>query len=183
MNGTVQRLDNFLPEVTFNHIQKMLMDVSGQFPYNYRSGLSFPEDRGFIFSNTLFHDYPTPLKNMHPHPMQIIRRDMEPWFNSIAIPLVSRLSMSRLLRVFVNCNPRMSRIDPLMSAFHTDFDSPHLVGIYCVNTCNGYTEFEDNTRLESIANTMYVFDGSLAHRAVMQTDENIRVNINIGFEE
>jgi hypothetical protein len=43
--------------------------------------------------------------------------------------------------------------------------------------------FEDGTECPSIANTMYIFDGRMQHCCVHQTDENIRVNINMDWEE
>ena len=106
-------------------------------------------------------------------------------FNQLGIPLVSRISMSRLLRMKINCYPRQTKIiaDRTFGGMHVDFERPHVVGIYCVNTNNGYTLFEDGTECPSIANTMYIFDGSMQHSCVHQTDTNIRVNINMDWEE
>ena len=44
-------------------------------------------------------------------------------------------------------------------------------------------ELEDGTKLESIENSLVVFNGDIKHRSVGQTDENIRVNINIDWIE
>ena len=56
-----------------------------------------------------------------------------------------------------------------------------MVGLYSLNTCNGFTEFEDGDNADSIANSMIIFDGTLKHRSVSQTDENARINININY--
>ena len=53
--------------------------------------------------------------------------------------------------------------------------------IYYVNTCNGYTEFEDGTIVESVANRMAVFSSSILHRGVTQTDTKVRCVINCNW--
>lgn len=101
------------------------------------------------------------------------------FFNSICIPVVSRMSISELLRIKVNCYPRTA--EPVKSSLHVDYDHPHMVGLYSVNTCNGWTEFENGEKAGSIANSMVIFDGNTKHQSVSQTDEELRVNLNINF--
>ena len=65
---------------------------------------------------------------------------------------------------------------------HVDDVIPHMVGLYSVNNNNGYTLFEDGTKVKSVENQMVIFDGSRKHCSVAQTDTNVRVNININFQ-
>jgi len=75
------------------------------------------------------------------------------------------------------------------SDFHVDWKNPHTqegcknmtVGIYYVNTNNGYTEFEDGSKVESVANRFVSFTGDLIHRGVSQTDTKERVVINLNY--
>ena len=75
------------------------------------------------------------------------------------------------------------------SDFHVDWKNPYTkkgcknmtVGIYYVNGNNGYTEFEDGTRVESVANRFVSFAGDLPHRGVSQTDTKERVVINFNY--
>ena len=53
--------------------------------------------------------------------------------------------------------------------------------IFYVNTNNGYTEFEDGTKVESIANRIVTFPASTVHRGTSCTDQNIRVIINFNY--
>ena len=55
------------------------------------------------------------------------------------------------------------------------------VGIYYVNGNNGYTEFEDGTKVESVENRFVSFAGDLIHRGVNQTDTKERVVINFNY--
>ena len=65
---------------------------------------------------------------------------------------------------------------------HRDYAYPHQVALFSLNTCNGYTYFEDTKeKVPSIANQLVIFDGNRNHCSVAQTDENLRINININI--
>ena len=54
--------------------------------------------------------------------------------------------------------------------------------MYYINTCNGYTKFEDcETVVESIANRCLVFPSQLRHTGTNVTDENKRLIINMNY--
>ena len=53
--------------------------------------------------------------------------------------------------------------------------------IFYVNTNNGYTKFEDGTKVESVANRMVTFPANMKHTGTSCTDEKIRVVINFNY--
>jgi len=53
--------------------------------------------------------------------------------------------------------------------------------IFYVNTNNGYTKFEDGTKVESIANRLVTFPANLKHTGTSCTDERTRVVINFNY--
>ena len=53
--------------------------------------------------------------------------------------------------------------------------------IFYLNSNNGYTEFEDGTKVESVANRFVSFPSTLKHRGTSCTDENVRVVINFNY--
>jgi hypothetical protein len=171
-----QRIDNFLPQGLFEDMRSLLMngDENQIMPWFYRAGMAdYGDTEGFLFGNDIFKNEIIP--------------DME-LFQEIGVPIVSRLPMEHLLRIKINCHPRQTLRDAEnypASRFHRDrgLTEGYTVGIYSLNTCNGYTEFEDETKLESTENSMLIFNGNIKHRSMGQTDENIRVNININFIE
>ena len=72
--------------------------------------------------------------------------------------------------------------------FHTDLMAiseeklkQWTTSVFYMNTNNGYTEFEDGTKVESIANRMVTFPANLKHRGASCTDEKRRVNINFNY--
>ena len=53
--------------------------------------------------------------------------------------------------------------------------------IYYLNSNNGYTEFEDGTRIESVGNRIITFPAHLKHRGTTCSDAKIRVVINFDY--
>ena len=53
--------------------------------------------------------------------------------------------------------------------------------IFYVNTNNGYTKFEDGTKVESVANRLLTFPANMKHTGTSCTDEKTRVVINCNF--
>ena len=51
-----------------------------------------------------------------------------------------------------------------------------------MNTNDGYTEFENGHRVESVANRVVIFDSNIKHTGVSCTDEKRRVVINFNGE-
>ena len=64
---------------------------------------------------------------------------------------------------------------------HTDYNYPHKASILYINTCDGYTKFEDGTKIDSVANRMLIFDGSKLHTSSTTTDQPVRMNINFNY--
>ena len=56
-----------------------------------------------------------------------------------------------------------------------------MVAIYYVNSNDGYTEFEDGTRIETIENRLLVFDSSLWHTGSTCTNAKVRCVINFNY--
>lgn len=164
----IQKIENFLPEEEFVRIHEMFItDRESRVPLFYRTGASAPSDNTFVFGNSIFNSDDDGRMDLH-------------LFNNIGIPIVSRLPMTTLRRFKINVYPNYGQ-ERMMSSFHIDSGQPHSVGLYSLNKCNGYTEFENGDILPSEENTMYVFDGKLSHRSVSQTDTNLRVNFNLNF--
>jgi hypothetical protein len=56
-----------------------------------------------------------------------------------------------------------------------------LTSIFYLNTNNGYTAFEDGTKIESVANRFVTFPCFTKHAGTGCADENIRVLINFNY--
>ena len=102
-----------------------------------------------------------------------------PFTETILLPLLYRLPIKKLLRARINCYPKSYKI--VYNQMHTDDDFFHKVALFSVNTNNGFTYFEDETKIESKENQMILFPGNIKHCSVMQRDTNLRINININY--
>ncbi len=65
--------------------------------------------------------------------------------------------------------------------YHIDQDFSHQGAIFALNTCNGFTEFEDGTKIDSVENRLFLFDPSIKHRSTNTTNAMGRFNINFNF--
>lgn len=108
------------------------------------------------------------------------------FFNNL-MPVLSRLDATTLNRIKVNLQPRTE--EPVEGMFHSDLRGDMNIetrktwttSVYYINTNNGYTEFEDGTKVESVENRMVKFSSDTLHRGVTCTDEQTRVVINFNY--
>tara|TARA_B110000285_G_C14731414_1_gene426623 strand:- start:4 stop:531 length:528 start_codon:yes stop_codon:yes gene_type:complete len=71
--------------------------------------------------------------------------------------------------------------------FHTDVKLQEKLGetytlIYYVNTNNGGTQIQNGPFIPSVKNTAVLMSGDTMHSSVVQTDTNVRLNMNFNFK-
>jgi len=96
-------------------------------------------------------------------------------------PLLDRLMTASLIRVKANLVPRTEKI--IKHGFHRDQEFKCKVGILYINSNNGFTEFENGTVVESVANRLVLFDNDMRHTGTTCTDAHERIVLNINFAE
>ena len=136
------------------------------FHWTYHSGVTSTEDNNFYFTNLLID-------------RTLSDTWVSPFYHDIGSPILGRLNYNFIHRMKVNLYTNTGRQD--QHNFHTDMPIDHKILLYCLNTNNGYTEFEDGEIVKSVANQAYIFDGKRKHQSVTQTDTSIRVNVNVVF--
>ncbi len=95
-------------------------------------------------------------------------------------PILKKINPTKIYRIKANLT--VGRNNPECTSFHIDSSNLGLTGIYYVNTCNGYTLFEESKiKVESVANRMLIFDNKLRHTGVTCTDSKFRVVINFNW--
>jgi|TARA_R110000803_G_scaffold40472_1_gene87234 hypothetical protein len=155
-------IPNFLEQKTFDQVKSCFFNNS--FPWFFSPTTGDDNDfSDFLFSHHLYKD----------------DKQSSQFFNYVLTPLISRLNFNYLIRAKANLYTRKHK--HIKTNFHVDFTDKHTVALYSINTNNGYTLFENGKKVPSIENQMLIFDGSLAHASVSQTDASIRVNININL--
>tara|TARA_Y100000356_G_C11157652_1_gene234161 strand:- start:142 stop:687 length:546 start_codon:yes stop_codon:yes gene_type:complete len=97
--------------------------------------------------------------------------------------LVYSLTPKNIYRV--KANLLLPNGEHTKSSFHTDIEGQESipdtanVSIYYLNTCNGYTELEDGTKINCEENKLITIGANIKHSAVRQTDTKTRYVINI----
>ena len=171
MAKKVQIFNNFLDQEVFLEIKKFIMSPRCQWRYvNYiahKDGRDNDNDGYFVHS----------FKDCHPQTFED-RYPESPHFPLIA-KILDKIKYQNILRIRSSLYPRrdIQKPDP----FHIDYNFPHKVCIFYVNTNNGYTMFENGEKIPSVENQLATFDGNEKHCSVVQTDTSARyiVNINI----
>ena len=64
---------------------------------------------------------------------------------------------------------------------HRDYETKHKGVLYSLNTCDGYTIFEDGTKVKSVANRALLFDPSIPHCSTTCTNAWYRSNIILNY--
>ena len=109
------------------------------------------------------------------------------FYNSLVPIIEHKFGISTLYRIKLNLQPRLP--EPFTYMFHSDLShdfeedvaSHWTTAILYINTNNGFTEFEDGVKVESVANRLVMFPSNFKHRGITQTDEQTRIMINFNF--
>ena len=156
---TLEIISNYLPEQTFKNIKDIFF--KNNFPWFYVDYVSTETDKSdFLFYHFLYKD----------------EKVCSPFFEEI----VPTLTNKKIYRA--KCNLYTKKDKEIHSEFHVDLPHPHKVLLYSINTNNGFTLFENGDKVPSKENQAILFDGKIRHKSVAQTDERVRININIDYE-
>ena len=162
-------IDNFLDKKDFNKLQKEML--SENFQWYYSGDIVYKGDKGFQFCHTVY-------KN----------GDWGGGYNGLFDPIIEKVDPFSIFRIKANLRTRESEIKE--SSFHTDIGPALLsdeqkklwtTSIFYINTNNGYTIFEDGTKVESVQNRLISFPANWNHAGTTCTDKERRVVINFNW--
>tara|TARA_B100001939_G_scaffold208460_1_gene179238 strand:+ start:939 stop:1505 length:567 start_codon:yes stop_codon:yes gene_type:complete len=171
----VKIFDNFLDPYEFEEFKNKIFypNEFGNIDMEWQAlpHVNSPDDDDDCFQFVhLFYNEDTPSSNRIDYILPIVRK----------IP-----NLLSVLRVKANLLTKTP--EHVFHGYHVDVGPaqglPHKTAIFYCNTTNGWTQFEDGTKVEGIANRMVIFDGQLKHSSVSQTDEPFRVVVNFNYFE
>ena len=162
--------DNYLPKTYFKKLQKWFFSSEPNWKYNQHKVKDTESTDSFQFVHMFYAPY-MPKKGW-----PVIEDKV-----NLLETLLYTLNPYIVIKIKANLTPRTAVPDK--TDFHIDLGDflGQKTAIFYLNTNNGYTEFEDGTIVESVANRICVFDGSERHRGVSCTDEKMRVVINLNY--
>ena len=161
--------DNFLEPDHFQHLQMIMFGE--ELPWYYMENIdSLDDDDKFQFVHC-FYD--------HEHGITSQYYDL---FSFI----FDKVKAKKLYRIKANLITRTSRKE--IGIFHTDIPSnlkspsdKYNTSILYMNTNDGFTEFENGHRVESVANRFVTFPEETKHRGTSCTDKRVRIVINFNY--
>ena len=157
----IKIIDNFLPEEEFKSIQSLMM--GDMFPWLYCKGRTAPDDGSFLMVHMFFKHEVGPNSQ---------------WMN-IWVNFMNKLGAKKCTRIKANLTFKTPTIET--APFHTDFADMKTATFY-INTNNGYTEFENGVRVNSVANRVCIFDSNLKHQGTTHTEgDHQRVVVNFNY--
>ena len=159
-------LDNFLSEDFFKHIQSVMF--SEDFHWFYMDNIDYLDDVDkFQFTHAFYHQDSGPQSD-----------HFKMWDF-----LFHTVKAKEIFNIKANLLTRTSKI--VVNTFHTDRRSfqpgKNMTSIMYMNSNNGYTEFEDGTIVESVANRFISFPCGMKHRGTSCTDKKVRIVVNFNY--
>ena len=164
-------VDDFLPPEAFQYVQSQLL--SPAWPWYFQNHVDYAEESENLeksqFSYQLYRNH-----------------TWQGAGESMVTPFLHKLRAVALVRVKANLQVRTETRK--QNNFHVDLLDPDLkpyedmlTAIYYVNSNDGLTVFEDDKKVESVANRMVVFPSKTKHTGTTCTNAKRRVVINFNF--
>ena len=175
-NERIEIEDNFLNQSEFHSIQEIMMGSA--FPWFYSDGIVTSVDGKFQFTHLFYQDSYQFCQHSGPQSENL----------KMLMPVINALPILTAWRIKANLLTRTPSI--VENEFHVDLgnlkEQPKILAqwttsIFYINTNNGYTKFEDGTKVESVANRLVTFPANIKHTGTSCTDEKIRVVINFNY--
>ncbi len=164
MTPTIISIENFLYIDDFQDIQKIMLGE--EFPWYYMDNIDTLDDVDKFQFTHAFYD-----------------QGLGGWLSQYNLNLVcQKLKAKDLHRIKANLLTRTPKIE--VNTFHTDIQENsnyYTTAILYMNNNDGYTEFENGFRVESVANKLISFPAGTKHRGTSCTDKKIRVLINFNY--
>ena len=175
--------DNFLDQKEFDNLQKRLM--GDDFAWFYTDGIDYGiEDSNGVWS---FPEEGDKNKFQFIHMFYTKATPCSPHYKEL-LPIFERIQLVSLWCIKANLLTKTPNI--VENTFHVDNGDlkgkklkQWTTAIFYVNTNNGYTKFEDGTKVESVANRMLSFPANMKHCGSSCTNEKRRIVINLNYFE
>ena len=174
-------IDNLLDEQSFKTLQNTFLNNT--FPWFYNSSKVIAKDQ----------ERPSPIKGYesekslqftHVFFDNNLHYNWSNWSDHLK-PIVDKIKPRAWVRVKANMSPINSK--PFVAGWH--YDKSHknkpwmdtTTSIFYITNNNGYTILENGEKIPSLENRLVTFSNSVLHTGVSQTDENVKVTLNLNY--
>lgn len=165
-------IDGFLSEEEHIRLKRIVMNENEKsFPFFHQKSVAYSTDDTPNWSWMGIHQF---YANGEPR---------SPFYELIKELFFTKLYDMKILHAMIRVKGNFYPWTPEVynHPWHNDYDTRNFGAVYSINTCDGFTEFEDGTKVDSVANRMLFFDSSVLHRSSTCTTDYGRYNINFNF--
>tara|TARA_B100000287_G_scaffold247788_1_gene232917 strand:- start:3016 stop:3558 length:543 start_codon:yes stop_codon:yes gene_type:complete len=161
-------VDNFLPKAAFRE----LVELSKQFTYRFREGVS-----AYVGEQS------EPWNSYGTHLLYNNDVPQSPFFENIYNIFGPAFNNEEVFTVFIRVKANLYPHTETLREHqpHIDYPFKHVAGVFSLNTCDGFTRMQDGSKIDSVANRMVFFDGSVTHNSSTTTNASARYNINFNL--
>ena len=163
-------IDNFLDKEYFDRLVTLFNvgdDGDSSMPWYFQRKVETENsniaENNLFYMTHLLYDKCRPVSSVYDH----------------VIPILDQLKVKSVIRIKANLFPNTEILHEHL--MHSDYPFSHSGAILYLNTCDGYTKFEDGTKINSVANRMMFFDPGEEHCSTTTTNVPARYNININY--
>lgn len=156
-------IDDFVPEYTNDHILKVI------------SGNRFP----WFLANKVSEQKDLHWNSQYIHMLYRHEGHRKSDYYSLVDTILGKLDPAMIIRIKINSTSYTQNI--LEFPFHTDTNYKSKTCVYYVNDNNGYTYFEDGSKVYSKARRLIRFDSNIRHSGSTHTNAKHRFVININY--
>jgi hypothetical protein len=182
----IEIIDNFLPKEEFETIKNFVFN--GEIPLFYQHN-TLPFDDAYAYKESGKSDELNEKFNIsetgHPFFFHMFFDNLKTVSNwdSAYRPVLDKVEPLSIIRGKLNVN--INTKTHISSGWHFDLPSKsnYMTLLYHLNDNNGYTLFEDGTKVKSVANRLIKIPGNLIHTGITQTDEPTRAFITFNYFE
>ena len=168
-------IENFLEKDYFKELKDAF--TSNEFPWHYqpRSGYGHDSfDFDFMFTHSFYH-----FKNgVMSNGFQLLQ------------PLIIKtgIASGKSFLMRAKANLYTNQADNKVHQKHTDYpnEKDYKTAVFNFTTCDGGTIFYIDDKeefIKSVENSVVIFDGPTDHAGVTQTNSNVRVLLNMDFND
>jgi hypothetical protein len=158
-------IDNFLSEESYNKIVDTL--TNNYFPWflqNKINDYQVESNNNYYFSHTFFDNN---------------KQNSDAFY--LWEELLNKINFTKLIRVKANLYPKTNTI--LEHAKHLDYTENGITSLYYINTNNGFTNLNDEIKVNSVNNRFLKFNNNILHNSSTCTDEKFRLTVVCNYIE
>tara|TARA_R110000796_G_scaffold3249_1_gene12695 strand:+ start:206 stop:712 length:507 start_codon:yes stop_codon:yes gene_type:complete len=155
---------NFLEKQFFLSLKSLITDID--FPWRFRPRMTNSDsNENFYFTYSFFNEL----------------KINSTYYDNFIIPILNQLNCIAPIQIRANLNIKKKGAK---SGWHIDYPTKSKTAILYLNNCDGGTELQlkgKNKFIKSEENKIVIFDASIKHRGIVQTDTQTRYFLNLNY--